>query len=212
MKKEILSFLLFFLLVNTAHADLYSDMGDMVPSYNQNVDLVPDVIIGLLGNEEMYGIVSMSDGTNLEIKAVTKDGLVVEFTKVTMEIEQGKGDYDNDGSLTALDGLGAIKMSTGKLPEDMGLDVDGNKKVNSLDGRIILQSAVGLSSELDPTVIVYTDEDTLSGLMLSEDPASYFLDAYESGNIEVEGVSFSNKAKLSVGNLILKISSILGLI
>jgi len=162
MKKIIIiSFLLFIFLVNPASADLFDDMNQRVVAYNQNVDKVPSLVNSLLGNEEIYGIIELNDGSALELKVVTKDATVVEFHKVGIKIEAEKGDCNGDGYLSAVDSLCALKMSTGKMEEDANVDVDDSGAVTSLDARIILQSVVGLSSEIDPTVVVISNEDTL---------------------------------------------------
>ena len=207
-----LSFMLLIVLATPAQADLYYDMGQKVSIYNGNVDSTPDIVKDLLGNEEIYSIIGMEDGSTLEVKTVTSNAVVVEFTKVSIEIEEGKGDYNSDGKLTALDALSAIKMSVGKVPEDLALDVDGSGSVTAMDARLILQSSVGLSSEVDPTILLNTDEETLRGLLLSPTPADDFLDAYNSGAIEIEPVGFGNKVKFSIGKILLKITDALGLV
>ncbi|MBP2029108.1 hypothetical protein J2755_000028 [Methanohalophilus levihalophilus] len=213
MKKIIaLSFMLLMLLAAPVQADLYYDMGQKVSIYNANVDLVPDLVKDLLGNEEIYGIIEMEDESILEVKTVTSNGVVVEFTKVSIEIEAGKGDHNSDGKLTALDALSAIKMSVGKIPEDLTLDVDNSGSVTSMDARSILQSSVGLSSEVNPTILLKTDEETLRSLMMSSTPSNDFLDAYNSGAIEIEPVGFGNKVKFSIGKIVLKITDALGLV
>lgn len=207
-----LSFMLLVLLVAPAQADLYYDMGQKVNIYNSNVDSVPNLVKDLLGNEEIYGIVEMEDGSILEVKAVTSNAVVVEFTKVSIEIEAGKGDHNSDGKLTALDALSAIKMSVGKIPEDLTLDADGSGSVTAMDARLVLQSSVGLSSEVNPTILLNTDEDTLKDLMVSLTPADDFLAAYNNGAIEIEPVSFGNQVKFSIGKFLLKITDVLGLV
>ena len=213
MKKIIVfSFMLMILLSAPAQADLYYDMGQKVNIYNANVDSVPDLVKDLLGNEEIYGIIKMEDGSTLEVKAVTSNAVLVEFSKVSIEIEAGKGDHNSDGKLTALDALSAIKMSVGKIPVDLALDVDGSGSVTAIDARLILQSSVGLSSEVNPTILLKADEETLRNLMVSSEPANDFLDAYKSGAIEIEPVGFGNKVKFSIGKIVLKITNALGLV
>ncbi|MCD4822741.1 MAG: hypothetical protein K8R11_11940 [Methanococcoides sp.] len=213
MKKIIaLSFLFLILLATPAQADLYEDMEQRVSAYNTNLDSVPDLVKNMLGNEEVYGVIEMNDDSTLELKAVTLNGAVVEFSKISIEIEAGKGDYNSDGKLTALDSLSAVKMAVGKIPEDLGLDVDADGKVTSIDSRLILQSAVGLSSEIDPTVLMRSDEETLNLLMVSTTPEDDFLAAYQNGDIEIEPIGFGNTVKFGVGKLMLTISEILGLV
>jgi len=64
--------------------------------------------------------------------------------------------------LSAVDGLCALKMSIGKMQEKENLDVDDNGNITSLDARIILQGSVNLSSEVNPTLVVSTDEKTMT--------------------------------------------------
>ncbi|MCD4807400.1 MAG: hypothetical protein K8R13_07510 [Methanococcoides sp.] len=213
MKKIIIiSFLLFIFLANPASADLFDDMNQRVVAYNQNVDKVPDFLKDLLGNEEIYGIIELNDGSALELKMVTKDATIVEFHKVGIKIEAEKGDCNGDGYLSAVDSLCALKMSTGKMEEDPNVDVDDSGAVTSLDARIILQSVVGLSSEVDPTVVVISNEDTIRSIMESETPADTFIDAYDSGAIKIEPVGFVRSVTFLAGEVALKISRLVGII
>ncbi len=213
MKKTImLSFLLFILLANSASADLFTDMNQKVAAYNLNVDKVPGIVNSLLGNEEIYGIIELNDGNVLELKVVTEDSTVVVFQKLASEIEAEKGDCNGDGYLSAVDSLCALQMSTGKIAEDANVDVDDNGAVTSLDARIILQSVVGLSSEIDPTVLVYSDEDTIRSTMESPTPADTFLDAYDAGDIVIEPVGIVNSITFFIADIALKLSKIVGVI
>jgi hypothetical protein len=213
MKKIIIiSFLLFIFLANPASADLFDDMNQRVVAYNQNVDKVPSVVNSLLGNEEIYGIIELNDGSALELKVVTEDATVVEFQKLAIEIEAEKGDCNGDGYLSAVDSLCALKMSTGKMEEDANVDVDDSGAVTSLDARIILQSVVGLSSEIDPTVVVLSNEDTIRSIMGSQQPANTFLDAYDAGDIVIEPVGVVNNITFFMANMALKVSKLLGIL
>ncbi|MCD4821618.1 MAG: hypothetical protein K8R11_06030 [Methanococcoides sp.] len=213
MKKIIIiSFLLFIFLVNPASADLFDDMNQRVVAYNQNVDKVPSLVNSLLGNEEIYGIIELNDGSALELKVVTKDATVVEFHKVGIKIEAEKGDCNGDGYLSAVDSLCALKMSTGKMEEDANVDVDDSGAVTSLDARIILQSVVGLSSEIDPTVVVISNEDTIRSIMESKQPADTFLDAYDAADIVIEPVGVVNNITFFMANIALKVSKLLGIL
>ncbi len=211
-KMIISSFLLFIILSNTACADLFTDMNQRVTDYNQNVDKVPDIVNNLLGNEEIYGIIELNDGNVLELKVVTEDSTVVEFQKLAIEIEAEKGDCNQDGYLSAVDSLCALQMSTGKMAENVNVDVDDSGDVTSLDARIILQSVVGLSSEINPTVVVYSNEETIRNIMGSKQPANTFLDAYEAGNIVIDPVGFVNNITFYMANIALKISKMVGII
>lgn len=213
MKKIlIVSFLLFSLLVTTASAELFTEMKQKVTVYNQNVDNVPDPLKDLLGNEEIYGIIHLNDGNTLEVKVITKDGKAIEFSKLGTKIAIGKGDADGNSKLTALDALSALQMGVGKLEQDNILDVDENGDVSSLDARIILQSAVGLSSDVDPSIIVITNEDTMNDLMNSQAVLDVFMAAYDNDDIEIKGVGFQNIITISIGKFVLKISQFLGIL
>lgn len=67
-------------------------------------------------------------------------------------------------------------------------------------------------SDFTPSIIINTNEKTVRELLGSDDPVSDFLEAYDSGNIEIEAVSIVNKVTLSVGNVILKLSQLLGFV
>lgn len=54
-----------------------------------------------------------------------------------------RGDFDNDGRLTARDAEAALQMSAGLRNEMQLLDMDGDGRVMSADARIILQSTTG---------------------------------------------------------------------
>lgn len=208
----IISLLLFFFLITPVSAELFSEMNQKVLTYNQNIDKVPDFMKDLLGNEEIYGIIDLNDGNTLEVKAITKDGRVIEFSKLGTKIASDKGDCNGDNKLTALDALCALQMSVGKIEENENIDVDGNGEVSSLDAKIILQNAVGLSSEVNPTIIVKTNENTMDNMMNSQKPVDVFLDAYDSGDITIEGVGFGKSITLSIGKLVIKVSQILGIL
>jgi hypothetical protein len=213
MKKTILiSFLLFILLTDPADADLFNEMSQKVLIYNQNVDKVPGVIKSLLGNEEINGIIGSNDGSDMSIKAVTKDAKVIEFTKVGTRIAAGKGDCNNNGELNSVDALCALRMSVGKMEEDKKIDVDDNEKVNSLDARIILQAAAGLSSDVNPTLVIRTNENTMRSIMDSQKPVDVFLDALDSGAIDIKAKSIIKGIFLSLGNVVLKIARSVGLL
>lgn len=71
------------------------------------------------------------DGT--EIKFATGDG---KFSSGALE-----GDCNKDGSLTSVDALMAVQMSTGEITTDLVADMNGDGKVTSFDAIRILQSA-----------------------------------------------------------------------
>ncbi len=73
--------------------------------------------------------------------------------RVTVQVRNGqftvtsarkKGDGDGDDRITSLDALMALRMSIGKIPVDLILDVNSDGQVTALDARWILQAATGL--------------------------------------------------------------------
>lgn len=66
--------------------------------------------------------------------------------------------------------------------------------------------------DFTPSLIIYSDEGTIRELLVSEDPVNDFLDAYESGAIDIEAVGIIDKVTLSAGNIMLKLSQLLGLV
>jgi hypothetical protein len=213
MKKIIFSLAMIFgILIIPASADLFGDMYQKIPVYNQNADKVPGVIKSLLGNEEMYGIIDLNDGTKLEVKAVTKAARVIQFAKVGTKITPGKGDCNKDAEISAVDALCALKMSVGKMPEDENMDVDGDLKVTSSDVRIILQGAVKLSTEANPILVVTTNEKTIRSIMDSSKPADTFLNAYDNKDITIEAKGIVKSIVFSLGMVIIKIAKFLGIV
>jgi len=207
----VLCFIL-ILFIYPVSADLFAEMSDKVLVYNQNVDKVLGIIKSMFGNEEIHGIITLNDGSNLEVKAVTRDAKVIQFGKVGTKIATNKGDCNDDNTLSAVDGLCALKMSIGKMQEKENLDVDDNGNITSLDARIILQGSVNLSSEVNPTLVVSTDEKTMNSIMNSEKPADTFFNALDSGALKIEAKSAVKGIILSLGNVALKIARSVGLL
>ena len=58
----------------------------------------------------------------------------------------------------------------------------------------------------DPTIRVYTDENTVRTIMNSGDPVSAFQDALNSGAITYEGVGLGGKIQIGVMKIALKIA------
>ena len=54
-----------------------------------------------------------------------------------------KGDCDGDGTLTELDALCALEMSTQLRPSKPIMDIDNSGAVDSRDAVVILQKALG---------------------------------------------------------------------
>lgn len=63
--------------------DLYSEMERYVGYYNNGIDEVPDVVKKVAGNDIILLEITQNDNSNLKIKAVTKDGVITEFQKVS---------------------------------------------------------------------------------------------------------------------------------
>ncbi|CAG0991902.1 MAG: dockerin type I domain-containing protein [Candidatus Methanoperedens sp.] len=214
MKMRTAIFILFMVFIFSAvpvSADLFGDMYQKIPGYNQNAHKVPGVIKTLLGNEEMQVIIDLNEGTELEVKAVTEDVKIIQFVKVGPKIPSGKGDCNKDGAITSLDALCALKMSVGKMPEDQNLDVDNDVKVSSSDATKILQGAVKLSPEVNPTIVVKTNENTVRNIMGTQKPADAFLDAMDKKDIVIEGRGVVKSIVLSIGTAALKIARSLGI-
>ncbi|MBS3735410.1 MAG: DUF4214 domain-containing protein [Phycisphaerae bacterium] len=79
-------------------------------------------------------------GTEAAIRFGVRNGVVTVLAKQIL------GDWNGDGKVTSLDALAALKMSVGKLKEDLILDVDNDGKVTAKDARLLLGSAVGIGT------------------------------------------------------------------
>ena len=99
-------------------------------------------VIGAEGSSSPLEITKLSANRAedlVEITIPTQDGMFKVIAR-----EEGLGDGDGDGKLTALDALYALQMAVGKIPEDLTLDMNGDGKVSSIDARKILRIAAGL--------------------------------------------------------------------
>ena len=99
-------------------------------------------VIGYEGSVSPLEIVSLSANRAGDLAAMdipTQDGL---FT--VLGVEQGMGDCNGDGEITAADALCALQMAVGKRAEDLVMDVSEDGKVSSVDARKILRVAAGL--------------------------------------------------------------------
>lgn len=68
-----------FLAVNVrAQETLFEKFQDYVTVYNQNVDILPENVKGMLGNERINIHVRMDDGSEKVIGIVTKDAVITE--------------------------------------------------------------------------------------------------------------------------------------
>jgi hypothetical protein len=63
-----------------------------------------------------------------------------------------RGDFDNDGRLTARDAEAALQMSAGLREQMLLLDMDGDRNIMSADARIILQSITVESASASATI------------------------------------------------------------
>jgi hypothetical protein len=110
-------------------------------SGDRSIAYVRFTVIGSEGSSSLLRIVSVAANRADDMAPVsitTQDGV---FT--VQGFEEGKGDCNGDGEITAVDALCALRMAVGKIPEDLVMDVNGDGKVTSLDAREILQTAVG---------------------------------------------------------------------
>ncbi|MBP2029136.1 hypothetical protein J2755_000056 [Methanohalophilus levihalophilus] len=80
------------------------------------------------------------------------------------------------------------------------------------DAKIVEFEEISVDDDIDATLLVGIDEDTLSALANSTSPLHIFLDAYEDGRITVEAVGAVNKITIALGNLAIKLSQLLGFI
>lgn len=76
--------------------------------------------------------------TDQPVQVLVRDGF---FTVIGVGM---RCDWDGDGRLTTRDVLAALKMSIGKMPEDLVLDCNRDGRVTAEDARWILQAATGL--------------------------------------------------------------------
>ncbi|MDH7594168.1 MAG: hypothetical protein QHG99_07455 [Methanomicrobiales archaeon] len=187
-------------------ADFFTDLNEKVIEYNSHASNVPDPIKMVLGNDEIYGVITLNDGSTLLVRAVTKDAYITEFSKVAEKVKVERLEY------SAADALAALRMSVGKTQEDSGFDVDGDGRISSKDARIILQYAVGLSSETNPTLVLTTDEGTARSIMYGEEPVKAFFAAYDSGALKIEGVGIVKMLTVAVGNAFLTIARMIGIV
>jgi hypothetical protein len=61
----------------------------------------------------------------------------------TVAVQMMPGDWNGDLQVTSLDAQAALRMSIGKLPMDLVLDVTGDGTVTAEDARWILQAVTG---------------------------------------------------------------------
>lgn len=63
--------------------DLYSDLKRYTSYYNNGIDEVPELVKKVAGNDVIVLEIATNTDGNLKIKAVTKDGVITEFHKVS---------------------------------------------------------------------------------------------------------------------------------
>lgn len=63
--------------------DLYSALNQSVAMYNDNLSLVPQLILTIAGNDVILIDIEMDDGSELYIQAVTNNGEITEFSEVS---------------------------------------------------------------------------------------------------------------------------------
>ena len=76
----------------------------------------------------------MSDSDNRPVTITMADGMLTIGQRMP-------GDGDGDGTVTALDGLIALRMAAQSIPVDLALDMDGDGAVTVEDARQILALA-----------------------------------------------------------------------
>ena len=84
---------------------------------------------------------------------------------------------------------------------------DGNNTRNvsviTQEGKIISISPMSLQ---DPTLIVYSDLETISSLFRSKDPSPELRRAFNEGKITYKAVGFANKVKFSVAFFVARLA------
>jgi hypothetical protein len=66
------------------------------------------------------------------------------------------------------------------------------------------------TAEIEETIVMRTNEDTVQSILNSEDPLTTFLDAKDNGEIIIEPVGFVDNVKFTVANILLKLSQLFG--
>ncbi|MFQ3319160.1 MAG: hypothetical protein ACI8UR_000552 [Natronomonas sp.] len=64
----------------------------------------------------------------------------------------------------------------------------------------------------DPTIHVSTDEETINEVANADDPKAAGLEAYNSDEVTVEGVGFTNKVKVGAAKVSYRVGSALGIL
>ncbi|WP_406661157.1 hypothetical protein V7O66_01140 [Methanolobus sp. ZRKC3] len=80
------------------------------------------------------------------------------------------------------------------------------------ESKITTFEKIEADTEIEATIVVGTNEDTVYEVLESDNPLNTFIDGMDSGNIVIEPVGFANSITFTVANVMLKVSKILGLI
>jgi hypothetical protein len=85
-------------------------------------------------------------------------------------------------------------------------------KIVTEDAKIVEFEEIGADDEIDATLLVTIDENTLENLLKSTSPMNIFLDAYDSGKITIKATGITNQISLTWGNLVIQLSQLVGFI
>ncbi|WP_406657443.1 hypothetical protein V7O62_02505 [Methanolobus sp. ZRKC2] len=72
---------------DSSSSDLYDALNEGVAMYNENLSIVPQLILTAGGNDVILIDIEMEDGSNLIIEAATNNGQITEFTEVSSASE-----------------------------------------------------------------------------------------------------------------------------
>gem|GEM_PF-2179085 len=72
---------------STASSDLFEELDQSVNEYNQNLSILPQLILTVAGDDVIFADIEMNDGSNLMVTAVTNSGEVTGFREVSSASE-----------------------------------------------------------------------------------------------------------------------------
>ncbi|KXS40821.1 MAG: hypothetical protein AWU59_2370 [Methanolobus sp. T82-4] len=72
---------------STASNDLFEELDQSVNEYNQNLSILPQLILTVAGDDVIFADIEMNDGNNLMVTAVTNSGEVTGFREVSSASE-----------------------------------------------------------------------------------------------------------------------------
>ncbi len=128
------------------------------------------------------------------------------------DLEVAVGEYNNlSGDVPSVVNT-LFGNEVGKLTVDMNNDSMLYLKIVTEDSVIVEFEEIAADDDIGATLLVTTDETTLSNLLGSSSPLETFLDAYDNGKITIEAVGVVDKISLTLGNLAIKLSQLLGFI